>query len=100
MRHGSVEGPEESVAVLGVSLEEFLRLASSLLAEVGHEEVGHLPSMALFFGHDASRSVAVVVGRCGGEEVALLFNGSEFCVALDGDHADQSVSHALVRHLE
>ena len=100
VRHGSVERTEESVAVLRIALEELLSLSSSLLAEVGHEEVRHLPSVALFFGHDSSGSVAVVVGGCGGEQVALLLHGGEFGVALHGDHADQCVSHALVRHLQ
>ena len=77
MGHGSVEGAQQAVAVLSVSLEELLRLTSSLLAEVGHEKVGHLPAVSLLFGHDACCCVAVVVGWGGGEEVALLLNGGK-----------------------
>jgi len=91
---------QESISILGISLEKFLCLTSSLLAEVGHEEVCHLPAVALFFSHDTSSSVAVVIGWCGCEKVALLFNRCEFCVALNGDHGDESVTHALVRNLE
>ena len=59
-----------------------------------------MPAVALFLGHDASGCVAVVVGGRRGEEVTLLFDRSEFGVALDGDHADEGVTHALVGHLE
>ena len=96
---GAVEGTEQAVAVLGVALEELLRLAASLLTEVGHEQVGHLPTVALFFGHDAGRSVAVVLGRSTGQQVALLFDGGEFGVALNGDHGDHCVAHVLLGDL-
>ena len=56
--------------------------------------------MSLFLGHDSGGSVAVIVGWGGGEEVSLLLNGGELGVALDGDHAHESVSHALVRDLQ
>ena len=56
--------------------------------------------MSLFFGHDACCCVAVVVGWGGGEEVALLLDRGELRVALNGDHADEGVTHALVGHLK
>ena len=59
-----------------------------------------MPAVALFFGHDASGGVAVIIRGGGGEQMSLLLNGSKLGVALDGDHADQRISHALVGHLE
>ena len=98
--HGSIEGAQQSVAVLSVALEELLCLTSSLLAEIGHEEVSHLPAVALFLGHDAGCSVAVIIGWCGCEKVSLLLDRGELGVALNGDHADQRIPHALVWDLK
>ena len=100
MRHWSIECTKQAVTILGVSFEEFLSLTTSLLSKVGHQEIGHLPAMALFFSHDSSCCIAVVIGWSRCQEVALLFNRCKFSVTLDGDHTDQRITHTLLWNLK
>src|SRR2546421_10658893 len=91
-----VERPQQSLALVGASLQQLRRLALPLVAEVAAQEVRHLPAVPHLLGHHAHQRQQIVVRRGMGEQVALLLHRGELRIALVHDQVQQRIADALV----
>src|SRR2546421_7963862 len=91
-----VERPQQSLALVGASLQQLRRLALSLVAEMAAQQIRHLPAVPHLLGHHAHQRQQIVVRGGMGEQVALLLHRGELRVALIHDQVQERVADALV----
>src|SRR3972149_140280 len=90
LRRGGVPGPPPLQQALGAGLAG--------VAEIGDQQIAHLPAVAHFFAINADHRLQVITRRRPLQQVALLFDGGKLGVPLVVDQVDQSVLDALIRN--
>src|SRR3989454_12842237 len=88
--------PLSRSAVAGPPLQQLGGLALPLVAEVGAQQIRHLPAVPHLLGHHAHEREQVVIGGRVLEQVALLLHRRELGIALVDDEVEQCVADALV----
>lgn len=94
-----IEGSEEAIPFKGPPLQELSGLQLSGIAEMGNQEVAHLPFVAHLAVHDPEEALEVIGGGCRVDKVALLLRGSELRVSLVNDQVQERITYILGRNL-
>ena len=97
--HQLVERAEQPLALVGAALEQLRRLTLALVAEVGAQQIGHLPAVAHLFGHHSLQRQQVVIAGGVLQQVALLLHRGELGVALVDDEIEEGVADPLVGNM-